>query len=105
MLLRAWIMAGLWQRTALAVSGGVGIVALLDVRAAAVGPLSRAMILVALLALAALLLVLAARPRPARMLPMWGHAAEILETCTALALVPLTLQLLHAYAYFRNLTG
>jgi hypothetical protein len=39
----------------------------------------------------------------ARLLPMWGHMADRAELLTAIALVPLLLQVLHVYATFRSM--
>lgn len=58
-----------------------------------------------LFAVAALLLTGAWRLPGARLRPIWGRLGEILEGLTALALVPLLLQVLDAYAYFRSMAG
>jgi hypothetical protein len=36
---------------------------------------------------------------------VWGHLGDLLEIVTAIAVLPLLLQVLHAYAYFRGLAG
>jgi type VII secretion integral membrane protein EccD len=104
-LLRARAMVGLWQRTALAVSGCLGLALAIVVLASRAAPAPRVIALFALLAVAAGLLVAARRLAAARLLPVWGHAADLLEVWSALALVPLLLQLLHVYAYCRSLVG
>jgi transposase len=52
-----------------------------------------------------LLVVGAARLPGRRQAPVWAHLADRLEALTALALVPLLLQVLHVYAYVRSLAG
>lgn len=59
-----------------------------------------------LLLLAALLLLVGAWRLPtSRLRPLWGHIGDILELLSAIALLPLLLQLLHVYAFFRALAG
>jgi hypothetical protein len=58
------------------------------------------------LAVLLLLLVLAARrPWPRRLLPIWEFIATVLDVITALAILPLVLQLLGAYPWARGLFG
>ena len=38
-----------------------------------------------------------------RLLPIWGHLADLLEMWSAVAIVPLLLQLFHVYAHIRDL--
>ncbi|MFD6529923.1 type VII secretion integral membrane protein EccD [Streptomyces sp. NPDC060184] len=93
------------QRVALALAGTLGltlaVIRLLDDG----GTAARASRGVILLAAAALLLLAARRLPSVRLLPIWGHTADILEMVTAIALVPLLLQHLHVYWYFRSLAG
>ncbi|WP_327179398.1 type VII secretion integral membrane protein EccD [Streptomyces sp. NBC_01335] len=93
------------QRVALALAGTLGltlaVIRLLDDG----GTVARASLGVVLLAAAALLLLAAQRLPSVRLLPTWGHTADILEMVTAIALVPLLLQHLHVYWYFRSLAG
>jgi type VII secretion integral membrane protein EccD len=104
-LLRARELVGLWQRAALAICGTLGLALVLDVLAARATPVTRAAMLCVLLVSAAALLAAAWRLPARRPLPIWGHAADLLETWTAIALVPLLLQLLHVYAFFSALIG
>ena len=104
-LLRAWALASLWQRTCLAVSAAFGLAVLVLALGLAGGPEPLAAAALVLLAAAGALLSAAGRPLGARLLPIWGHLADLLESATALALVPVLLMLLHVYAYVRNLTG
>ena len=65
----------------------------------------RCALLLGLLVGAVLLLIGAWRLPTARLLPVWGHSADILELLTALGLLPLLLQLLHVYAHIRALVS
>lgn len=104
-LLRARGVANAWQRIALVAAGGLGpILVLLSLALPASAP-ARAAAMLGLCAAAALLLTGASRLPGARLRPIWGRLGEIIEGCTALALIPLLLQVLGAYAYFRSLAG
>jgi type VII secretion integral membrane protein EccD len=104
-LLRARRLTGTWQRIPTAVAGTLGLGVVLLLRTTEAGPLARGMTLLGLLAVVALLLIGAAWMPVNRPLPLWGHIGDVLETVTAIALLPLALQLLHVYAYFRSLAG
>ncbi|MGR3867168.1 type VII secretion integral membrane protein EccD [Streptomyces graminifolii] len=104
-LLRARGTNGTLQRVPAVLAGAYGLGLVLIVRVAPTGPVGRASVLAALLTAALLLLVGAWRLPRARLLPVWGHLGDLLETVTAIALLPLLLQVLHAYAYFRGLAG
>ncbi|MEV7320199.1 type VII secretion integral membrane protein EccD [Streptomyces sp. NPDC093970] len=105
LLLRARVAGGIWQRTPLTFSGalGVGLVALYG--PASDGQGAHAALAVALLGAVLLLLTAARRLPSTRLLPVWGHLAEVLDVCTALALLPLLLQVLGMYGYLRGLGG
>jgi EccD-like transmembrane domain len=63
-------------------------------------------ILLAVLFSAASVLLVGTRQLPDRRHPpIWAHLADRLEMVTALTLVPLLLQVLHVYAYFRALVS
>lgn len=102
-LLRAKNLTLAWQRAALAVAGTVGLagVLLAQVHHAGTGP--RVLALAALLLIGAGLFAASRRAPGRRTLPIWGHAADLLETWTAVALIPLLLQLFHVFAHFRAL--
>jgi type VII secretion integral membrane protein EccD len=102
-LLRGRSMGGAWKRAALSLSGTIGILFALITPVRDAGMTAMVMLLAVLLAAASVLLV-GARPLPERRHPpIWAHLADRLEMLTALTLVPLLLQVLHAYAYFRGL--
>ncbi|MFF5536258.1 type VII secretion integral membrane protein EccD [Streptomyces cinerochromogenes] len=102
--LRSRSVTGVWQRVPLALAGTLGLILAVTWLLVPGGPQARAALAVILLAAVAALL--SARRLPSlRLLPVWGHTADILETVTALALVPLLLQVLHVYWYFRTLAG
>ncbi|MEU2336362.1 type VII secretion integral membrane protein EccD [Streptomyces sp. NPDC013172] len=104
-LLRARGTNGTLQRVPAVLAGAYGLGLVLIVRVAPTGPGGRAAVLAVLLAAALLLLVGAQRLPRARLLPVWGHLGDLLETVTAVALLPLLLQVLDAYGYFRGLAG
>ncbi|ALV31366.1 type VII secretion integral membrane protein EccD [Streptomyces sp. CdTB01] len=104
-LLRARAGNGTLQRVPAVLTGAYGLGLVLVVRVAPHGLLGRAAVLAVLLTAALALLAGAWRLPRARLLPVWGHAGDLLETVTAITLLPLLLQVLHAYAYFRGLAG
>jgi ESX secretion system protein EccD len=100
-LLRARVFLGVWQRMPLAAAGAFGL-ALTTVLLAGHTWIGA----VALLGLAfgvALLGVL--RPPGRRLLPIWGHVANGLETVSALAVIPVLVQVFDGYARVRGLVG
>ncbi len=102
-LLRARGLTLAWQRAPVALSGIAGLCLVLLAVIRQQSPGGRVMLLLALLACAGGLLA-AARLLPGRrLLPMWGQLADRLETVAAIAVVPLLLQLFHAYARLRAL--
>ncbi|MGW2716924.1 type VII secretion integral membrane protein EccD [Streptomyces sp. NPDC001492] len=104
-LLRARGVGNAVQRIALVVAGGLGAILVVLSFALHASPPARAAAMLGLCAAAALLLTGASRLPGARLRPIWGRLGEILEGLTALALIPLLLQVLDAYAYFRSLAG
>lgn len=103
MLLRAWSQLGAWQRGPSLVGGAASLTLV-----AVYGPVSlfwHIASTVLLLAAAVALLNAARRPPTARLLPVWGRLGEILELVVALALLPLLLEVLGAYASVRSMTG
>ncbi|MFJ5639722.1 type VII secretion integral membrane protein EccD [Streptomyces sp. NPDC093223] len=104
-LLRARGTNGTLQRTPAVLAGVYALALVLVLRTAGTGPAGRACALAVLLAAVVLLLVGAWRLPQARLLPVWGHLGDLMEIITAIALLPLLLQVLDAYAYFRGLAG
>jgi len=103
LLLRARILAGVWQRTSLTLAGALGVAATLVSIAVHASPELRVILVVALPAAAVVLLVAVCQLPGRRLLPVWGHAADIGDTLVSLAMVPVLLQLAHAFTFFRSL--
>ncbi|MFJ7904229.1 type VII secretion integral membrane protein EccD [Streptomyces sp. NPDC096198] len=93
------------QRVPMVVTGAIGLITVGLTRFAPAGTGARIVVVAVLLAAVAALLVAAWRLPRGRLLPVWGHSGDLLETVTAIALLPLLLQALHAYSYFRSLTS
>ncbi|MDH6630472.1 type VII secretion integral membrane protein EccD [Streptomyces sp. LBL] len=104
-LLRSKNLNATWQRIPMTFCGTLGLLAVVLSWASASSGGTRFTLLSGLLIGAVLLLVGAWRLPRTRLLPVWGHTADILELLTALALLPLLLQLLHVYSYFRALVS
>lgn len=104
MLLRSASVTLAWQRAPLALAGFVGLAAVVVARTSGAGATARALILLGIL-LGAVGLYAASRLMPGRrLLPIWGHLADLLEMWSAVALVPLLLQLFHVFAHIRDMT-
>ncbi|RSN39932.1 type VII secretion integral membrane protein EccD [Amycolatopsis sp. WAC 04197] len=74
--------------------------------AAELSPAGRLLLVVPLVLLGSGLLLVAAERLPgARLRPYWGRSAEIFETITAIAILPILLQVLHVYATVRNMVS
>ncbi|MGP4014993.1 type VII secretion integral membrane protein EccD [Saccharopolyspora sp. 5N708] len=104
-LLRSRGFLGAWQRVSLAVAGTAGLSLLTLFYAQVFSPAWRIVLLLGLLVVLFALVKAALRPANRRMLPIWGHLANIFDVCTALAVVPLLLHLLGLYAWARGLAG
>jgi type VII secretion integral membrane protein EccD len=100
-LLRARTFFGAWQRVSLATAGGFGLA--LGVLVIAHGRWAAALAALGLAFGVSLLAML--RPPGRRLLPIWGHLANGLETLSAAAVLPVLLQLFGAYALARGLVG
>ncbi|MFD7917715.1 type VII secretion integral membrane protein EccD [Streptomyces sp. NPDC059740] len=101
-LLRSKHYNAIWQRVPTVLCGVLGLLAaVLAFATSFSSSAGRCALLVGLLIGALLVLVGAWRLPTARLLPVWGRMADILEMLTAIALVPLLLQLLHVYAHVR----
>lgn len=105
LLLRARHFAGVAQRLAVVVAGASGVVCLVLDQVDGAGIAFQCGTVVLLL-IALVPLTLAAKRAPTRrLLPIWAHVGNIVETGTALALIPLMLQVLGVYAWARGLAG
>jgi type VII secretion integral membrane protein EccD len=108
LLLRARIVAGVWQRACLAAAGALGIaLALVSVAARADASAGLAgLAALAALPVAAAGLLAGARGLPGRrMLPTWEQAADVLDVVIALALVPVLLELAGVFSLLRSMIG
>ncbi|MEV7044736.1 type VII secretion integral membrane protein EccD [Amycolatopsis sp. NPDC051061] len=90
-----------------AVLAPAGVVVLLVVASPGLDPSAGVrFVVVAALVLAAGLLLLGGERLPGRRFrPYWGRAVEIFELVTAIAVLPILLQVLHVYTFMRNLAG
>ncbi|MER7752803.1 type VII secretion integral membrane protein EccD [Kitasatospora sp. NPDC097643] len=104
-LLRARGTEGTLQRVPALLCGAYAAALVLVLRAAPAGPAGQAAAITVLLAAAALLPAAAWRLPQARLLPIWGHLGDLAETVTAIALLPLVLQVIGVYARLRALAG
>ncbi|MFD0276381.1 type VII secretion integral membrane protein EccD [Kitasatospora sp. NPDC127111] len=105
LLLRARGTEGTLQRVPALLCGAYAAALVLVLRAAPAGPGGQAAAIAVLLAAAALLPAAAWRLPRARLLPVWGHLGDLAETVTAIALLPLLLQVIGVYARLRALAG
>jgi type VII secretion integral membrane protein EccD len=101
-LMRARDLNAAWQRIPTAVVGTLGLALVLIVRVDPASRLAWAGIACVLLAAVGLLLIGAWRLPTGRLLPVWGQLGDTLQMITAIALLPLTLQVLHVYGYVRS---
>jgi type VII secretion integral membrane protein EccD len=104
-LLRARSLTLAWQRVPLAACGTAGLMLLGGFPFVTAAPSARWLGILVFAVLTGVLLAVARRPTNRRMLPIWGHLADLLETWTAIAVLPLLLQLLHVYAHVRSMVG
>ncbi|MGW7672682.1 type VII secretion integral membrane protein EccD [Streptomyces sp. NPDC054775] len=104
-LLRARQLNGVTQRVSTTVAGLAGLVGLLIGLSDDHGPATQFTVLVILVTGAVALLVAAEWLPRRRLLPIWGHIGDIAEWITVIALLPLLLQMLHAYSSIRSATG
>lgn len=104
-LLRSRGLTSTLQRVPMVLAGTLGLTVLLVVRGAAGHHTGRGVVVVVLLVAAVALLLTAWRLPSSRLLPVWAHSGDLLETLSAVALLPLLLQAVHAYAWFRSLAS
>ena len=104
-LLHARVFRGAWQRASLAAAGGAGLVLVGMSLYQHSGQQVRAVPLAIIAAVFCVLLFAMVRPPGRRLLPIWGHLANGLETLSAIAVIPVLLQLFGAYGTARGLIG
>ncbi len=105
LVLRSRHPNGVVQRWALLFPAGVVVVMAVAVLGTA-QPAETRLVVVVPLAFAAGLLLLGAERLPGRRFrPYWGRTVEIFELITAIAVLPILLQVLHVYTFMRNLAG
>lgn len=102
-LLRARTFLSAWQRVPLTMAGTSGLVLTVLAFAADLAPQWRGALLLGLLGLLYPLVQAVLRQPMRRPLPVWGHLANIADTTTAIAVLPVLLQLLGVYAWARGL--
>lgn len=103
--LRARVHLTIAQRLALAAGGLVPGVLLVGKLAATEGlDVRLGIVLLCLLGVAAAVTA-ALRPPTRRPRPVWGHAANIVESVAMVAILPVLLQVVDAYAWARGLAG
>jgi type VII secretion integral membrane protein EccD len=104
LLLRARNLLGAWQRVSVTAAGTWGMI-LVVLSLTGASPAVRIPFLVVLVILLGVLITAALRPPQRRMLPIWGHTANVLDTVAGIIVTPLLLQLLGVYAWARGLAG
>ncbi|MFJ5229303.1 type VII secretion integral membrane protein EccD [Kitasatospora sp. NPDC088391] len=105
LLLHARDIGGVRHRLALLLPGALGLALLALHVGRDTDPAGRLVLFAALLAVATVLAVVARTVPGRRLLPYWGRAGDLLHSLTALALLPLALQVLGFYARMRGLAG
>lgn len=103
--LRARHFVGLQQRLAVVAGATAGVVFVVADQVEGMSLAHQLIVLVVLLAAIVSLVLAATRPAVRRLLPIWGHLGNIAETATAVAVLPLLLQVLGVYAWARGLAG
>lgn len=103
--LRARVHLTIAQRLALAAGGMVPGVLLVGHLAAAASPYARAGLVLFCLLGVAVAVTAALRPPARRPRPVWGHTANIVESLAMVAMLPVLLAVMDAYAWARGLAG
>jgi type VII secretion integral membrane protein EccD len=105
LLLRARAFLGVWQRVSLTAAGTVGYCLVVLRKSDGAQPDVRLFMLLGLSLLLLLLVMATRRPWPRRLLPIWEFLAGVFDMITALAILPLVMQLLGAFPWARGLFG
>jgi type VII secretion integral membrane protein EccD len=101
LLLRSRHPSAVIQRWSIVVPAAVAVAANLAHAGVGQSPSSRLLAVVLLIVAGGLLLLGGERLPEKRMRPYWGRAVEIFESLTAIAILPVLLQVLHVYSYMR----
>lgn len=104
-LLRSRTFLNVWQRSAMAAAGAAGAIMLIGRLWRISEPGWQVLVLLGVLLLVVVLVLAALRPPPRRLLPIWGHTADVLDMITAIGVIPVLLQVLGIYAWARGLFG
>ncbi|WP_239155605.1 type VII secretion integral membrane protein EccD [Amycolatopsis sp. FDAARGOS 1241] len=104
-LMRSRALLGAWQRVPLAAAGSIGLVLLALSLIAPLEPSWRGSAAAGLILVFFLLVLAMLRPPPRRLLPIWGHLANWTETLSAVAVIPILLQLYGVYGWAVGLTA
>lgn len=104
-LLRARAFRGAWQRVPLAAAGGLGLALAAFAVITSFETTGQAVALLVVAGVFVALLHAVVRPPARRLLPIWGHVANGLETVSAIAVVPALLQLFGVYAWASGIFG
>ncbi len=94
-----------WQRIALSLPAGIGVVLLIVELAGRHGERGELLGTAALLLAAALTAIVSWTVPGRRLLPYWGRAGDLLQSGAALALLPLALWVLDVYQRLRAMFG
>lgn len=106
LFIRTRHLNGIVQRWSMLVPAGAAMLADLAYLIGRLGFVDRVLALwFPVLLVAVLLLVLSMQLPGRRLRPYWGRAFDILETVTAVAVLPLVLAVLHVYELMRGLAG
>ncbi|UOZ06920.1 type VII secretion integral membrane protein EccD [Amycolatopsis sp. WQ 127309] len=106
LLLRSRHPSGVVERWSMLVPAAAGVGASLVQVAAGVSQAERLLIVVPFVVVGSGLLLFGGEKLPGKRLrPYWGRTVEILETVTAIAVLPILLQVLHVYSFMRNLVS
>jgi len=104
-LLRSRVYISVWQRLSAVLPGVVAGLAVLSATTRAMPFGQRPYLLLATSAATAGLLFAASYLPGRRLLPFWGRCADVLETASAVATVPILLQVLGLYGRARGMSG
>jgi type VII secretion integral membrane protein EccD len=103
MALRARAYHGAWQRVALTVCGAVGCGLVVLSTIPPLGTSFQSIAILAILVVFGMVVGAMVRPPARRMLPVWSHVANIVESIGAIGVLPVLLALFGVYAHVAGL--